>query len=59
MKNYVVQEGDTLWKIAAREWGDGNLYRRLLRVNGWFPNNPVIYPGQIIKIPETHDEWRT
>jgi nucleoid-associated protein YgaU len=59
VKNYVVQEGDMFWKIAEREWGDANLYPRLLRANGWFPNEPIIYPGQVIKIPTTFDEWRT
>jgi nucleoid-associated protein YgaU len=30
---YVVKEGDSLWKIAATQLGDGNRYREIVKIN--------------------------
>lgn len=30
---YVVKEGDSLWKIAATQLGDGNRYREIVKMN--------------------------
>ncbi len=30
---YVVKEGDSLWKIAATQLGDGNRYREIVKLN--------------------------
>jgi nucleoid-associated protein YgaU len=30
---YVVKEGENLWKIAARQLGDGNRYKEIFKVN--------------------------
>lgn len=50
---YSVKKGDSLWKIAAREYGDGNQWRKLYDANksvvGKNPN--LIYPGQKLVIP--------
>jgi len=45
---YFVVKGDSLWKIAKREYGDGRLWRKLYEDNrdviGDDPNK--IYVGQ-------------
>ena len=30
---YMVQEGDTLWRIAARQLGDGRRYKEIVELN--------------------------
>lgn len=32
-KYYMVKEGDSLWKIAAEQLGDGNRYKELAKIN--------------------------
>jgi nucleoid-associated protein YgaU len=32
-KQYVVQEGDNLWRIAAEQLGDGNRYQEISKLN--------------------------
>lgn len=52
--SYVVAEGDSLWKIAQRTYGDGDKWRSIYDVNrdaiGVNPN--LIFPGQTLIIPE-------
>jgi nucleoid-associated protein YgaU len=51
-KSYEVQAGDTLSKIAQREYGDANLWRRIFDANKDILKDPdKIYPGQTLKIP--------
>ena len=51
-KTYVVVEGDSLSKIARREYGDGNKWRTIYEANKHLINDPdLIYPGQELKIP--------
>lgn len=51
-KTYEIQSGDTLSKIAKREYGDANQWRRIFEANSDTMNNPdKIFPGQIINIP--------
>lgn len=40
-QSYVVQQGDTLWRIAARQLGDGTRYRDIANLNPQIadPNN--------------------
>ncbi|MGE2714431.1 LysM peptidoglycan-binding domain-containing protein [Mycolicibacterium litorale] len=47
---YVVQEGDTLWDIATRFYGNPLKYRLLASVNR-IANPDVITPGQQLTIP--------
>ena len=46
---YVVQEGDTLWDICVRFYGDGTKYAEVATKNG-IVNPDLIYPGQVIKL---------
>jgi len=51
---YQVQEGDTLFKISGKMYGDGSQWRRLDSANkvGRLPNgNPLIFTGSTITIP--------
>lgn len=49
---YIVQEGDTLWKIAAFFYGSGAEYDKIMNANG-LTQNPIhaIYPGLVLTIP--------
>lgn len=47
-----VIPGDTLWDIAAREYGDPTIWRRIYEANrGQIRDPDLIYPGQVFDIP--------
>jgi LysM repeat protein len=48
-KTYTVKSGDTLWRICARELGDGSRYPEIAKLNG-IPNPNLINVGQVIKL---------
>lgn len=49
--NYTVKQGDTLWGIARRYYGDGSKYTKIYNANKSKIKNPHwIYPGQVFKI---------
>lgn len=49
---YVVEEGDTLWKISQKVYGRGWSWRRIYQANADIISEPGnIYVGQVIKIP--------
>lgn len=51
-KTYVVAKGDSLSKIAKREYGDANKWRVIFEANKDIIKNPdMIHPGQELKIP--------
>lgn len=51
-KIYTIVSGDTLSKIAKREYGNANEWRRIFEANADIIKNPdKIFPGQQIKIP--------
>jgi LysM repeat protein len=49
-RTYIVQEGDTLGKIAERFYGNAALYEQLAKINN-IQNPALIFAGQIITIP--------
>jgi nucleoid-associated protein YgaU len=52
-RSYTVQKGDSLSKIAKREYGDAQAWRRIYEANRDAIENPdLIYPGQVIRIPQ-------
>lgn len=51
-KIYEVVAGDSLSKIAKREYGNANEWRRIYEANQDILKDPdKIYPGQKLKIP--------
>ena len=50
--NYTVQAGDSLSKIAKREYGDANAWNRIYEANRDIIKDPdLIHPGQHLVIP--------
>ena len=51
-KTYVVVKGDSLSKIAKREYGDASKWRTIYEANKDLIKDPdLIYPGQELKVP--------
>ena len=51
-ETYVVVKGDSLSKIAKREYGDANKWQAIYDANKDLINDPdLIYPGQELKLP--------
>jgi nucleoid-associated protein YgaU len=47
-----VVKGDTLWKIAASQYGNGAKYPLIFEANKPMLKDPdKIYPGQNLRIP--------
>jgi nucleoid-associated protein YgaU len=52
--SYVVVAGDSLSKIAKREYGDMNQWRRIYEANKDQIKDPdLIHPGQKLRIPRS------
>ena len=52
-RTYTVVAGDSLSKIAKREYGDAQQWRRIYEANRDIIKDPdLIYPGQVVRIPE-------
>ena len=49
--DYTVVKGDTLWGIARKYYGNGQLAWKLASYNG-IKNANLIYPGQRVRIPD-------
>src|SRR5258707_8424685 len=45
---YVVQPGDSLYRIAARQGVD---FDALMAANGFTSDKIIIYPGQVLNLP--------
>lgn len=54
LKTYTVEKGDSLWKIAAEQLGNGTLYPKIIAANSdrLKDEKSVIHPGDILVIPE-------
>ena len=48
--NYLVKEGDYLWKIAIEAYGDGYAWTKIAKVNN-LTNPDLIYPKSVLTIP--------
>lgn len=58
-RTYTVQAGDSLSKIAQREYGDASQWRRIYEANRDQIKNPdLIHPGQTFRIPQPEAESR-
>jgi LysM repeat protein len=49
--DYTVKEGDSLWKIAQEQLGNGDRYKEILRVNPGLSEDQTLDIGTKIKIP--------
>ncbi|WP_243415240.1 peptidoglycan recognition protein family protein [Merdimmobilis hominis] len=49
-KTYTVKDGDSFWKIATEQLGDGNRYKELAEANG-MTEKSVIHSGDVLKLP--------
>ena len=51
-RTYTVKEGDCLWNIAKKFYGNGSAYTKIYDANTNKIANPnLIYPGQVFVIP--------
>lgn len=51
-RTYTVVSGDSLSKIAQREYGDAQQWRKIYEANRDKISNPdLIHPGQVLNIP--------
>lgn len=48
---YIVQPGDSLWKISEELCGDGSDWEILFRINYYVADPSLIYPGMKLEIP--------
>ena len=50
---YTIVSGDSLWKIAAKFYGNGAKWNALFEANREVIQDPdKIYPGQVIRVPK-------
>ena len=55
-KTYTIVKGDTLSKIAHREYGDSKLWRQIYAHNkDTIPDPDKIFPGQTIVLPPVEE----
>jgi nucleoid-associated protein YgaU len=51
-RTYTVKAGDSLSKIAQREYGDASEWKKIHAANrDLIPNPDLIHPGQVLKLP--------
>jgi nucleoid-associated protein YgaU len=51
-RSYTVKKGDSLSKIAKREYGDAQQWHRIYEANRDSISNPdLIQPGQVLQLP--------
>ena len=47
----VVEEGDSLWRLAERHLGSGIAYKKILEANKGLTEDTVLSAGLVLKIP--------
>lgn len=51
-RTYLVARGDTLWKIAKREYGDANWWYEIFTANRRLIKGPdMVHPGMTLRLP--------
>lgn len=50
MATYTVKYGDSPWRIAKTQLGNGQLWKKLCEANDISTTKPVIYPGQVLNL---------
>jgi len=49
--DYTIKDGDSFWKIAQEQLGDGIRYKEILKLNPDISENDTLIVGTKIKIP--------
>ena len=49
--DYIIEDGDSFWKIAQEQLGDGNRYTEILKLNPEISENQTLTIGMKVKIP--------
>jgi nucleoid-associated protein YgaU len=50
--NYTIQVGDSLWRIAKKQFGNGGFFTKIIELNkDTYFDLPTIHPGKKIVIP--------
>lgn len=55
----VVEEGDSLWRLAERHLGSGIAYKRIIEANKGLTENTVLSAGLVLKIPVNTEKKST
>jgi nucleoid-associated protein YgaU len=51
-RTYLVTQGDNLWKIAKREYGDSNWWYEIFNANRRLIKSPdLVHPGMTLRLP--------
>ena len=50
MQTYTVENGDTLWKISKKLFGNGSKYKNIMTANGL--TSTMLKPGMVLTIPD-------
>jgi len=51
VKEYTIKDGDSFWKIAASELGNGTRYKDIIAANPGMNENTTLAVGTKIKLP--------
>jgi len=52
MRILTVKNGETIWDIAVRAYGDGNQYKKILDANPLIKKNPsLLKAGVTLRVP--------
>lgn len=53
VRSITVKDGDTLWEIAKRAYGNGSFYKKIIEANPQIEKNGKIHlrEGQVIRVP--------
>lgn len=52
---YTVKTGDSLWKIAADQLGDGFRWKEIAQANNISTSSPILRVGQALTIPSANN----
>ena len=49
---YTIKKGDTYWGLAAKYYGSGTKYKKIMNANPQYPNPKKLPIGGKLKIPK-------
>jgi nucleoid-associated protein YgaU len=50
VRSIIIKKGETLWEIAQRAYGNGSLYKKIIKANPQIDINKL-YIGQVVRVP--------